>query len=45
MADKTPIRLVFTSGTPTGIVSIKPAKQSVSVFGGTGVTTLAAILF
>ena len=42
MADKTPIRLVFTSGTPTGIAEYQTGETIGIAFGGTGATTLAA---
>ena len=42
MADKTPIRLVFTSGTPTGIAEYQSGETIGIAFGGTGATTLAA---
>ena len=42
MADKTPIRLVFTSGTPTGIAEYQTGETIGVEFGGTGVTTLTS---
>src|SRR6056300_926894 len=42
MADKTPIRLVFTSGTPTGIAEYQTGETIGVAFGGTGVTTLTS---
>ena len=42
MADKTPIRLVFTSGTPTGIAEYQSGETIGVASGGTGVATLAS---
>ena len=42
MADKTPIRLVFTSGTPTGIAEYQSGETIGVASGGTGATTLAS---
>ena len=42
MADKTPIRLVFTSGTPTGIAEYQTGETIGIAFGGTGATSLTA---
>src|SRR6056300_1649548 len=42
MADKTPIRLVFTSGTPTGIAEYQTGETIGVAFGGTGVASLTA---
>jgi len=42
MADKTPIRLVFTSGTPTGIAEYQTNETIGVAFGGTGAVTHTA---
>ena len=42
MADKTPIRLVFTSGTPTGIAEYQSGETIGVASGGTGAATLAS---
>mgnify|MGYP003126940364 CR=1 FL=1 len=42
MADKTPIRLVFTSGTPTGIAEYQSGETIGVASGGTGAVTLAS---
>ena len=42
MADKTPIRLVFTSGTPTGIAEYQTNETIGVPFGGTGAVTHTA---